>query len=280
MICFMFPGQPLSRPVPAAGDPDAAELAAMVARVAGLDIAGFRWLSGEGSENVKLQVSGVADSLHRLRRLRRYEGPPGLVAQHSMGIYAALVACGALREEEAIEVTWRVGMAMTPLQREGEYALGCVTGLTEDPLLALARNHRIYLANHNTSRHFLLCGKKGDIAAAVEEAGAIGAFSSRMFDCDAPLHTPLMAPVAGELNEIFAGYRYRDPWSRLMNHLDQRFLTREEIAPFMLRELMAPVYWERTYRALRREGVTTFYEVGSGESLRKYNRWIEVQGGE
>ena len=39
---------------------------------------------------------------------------------------------------------------------------------------------------------------------AVAEALAQGAFSARSFDCDAPLHTPMVAQFERELEDIFA----------------------------------------------------------------------------
>lgn len=275
MNCFMFPGQPLTRPDSLPDDPDFAEIAQLVRRITGLDLASFRWTEGEGSENVKLQVLGVAQSLHALRALRGSGMRPALVTQHSMGIYAALAACGSVSEAQALEIAWRVGLSMSGMAQEGPYALCCVIGLTADPVLAVARNNRVHLANHNTSRHFLLCGRKGDIDAAASEALEKGAFSIRSFDCDAPLHTPLMAPLERELRGIFAGYRYGEPACPLMDHLEQRLLSGSDIGDFLLRELCLPVYWERTYRAARSAGVTSFIEVGSGDSLKKYNRWIE-----
>jgi len=47
------------------------------------------------------------------------------------------------------------------------------------------------------------------------------------------------------------------------------------MAPFMVRELSLPVYWERSYLALKAAGVGKFLEVGSGDSLKKFNRWID-----
>ena len=38
--------------------------------------------------------------------------------------------------------------------------------------------------------------------AAVAEALECGAFSAKVFPCDAPLHTPLMEAVAESLREI------------------------------------------------------------------------------
>jgi [acyl-carrier-protein] S-malonyltransferase len=276
MNCFMFPGQPLARATALPDDPDFAGVSELVRRTAHLDLESFHWLSGEGSENVKLQLFGVAQSLYDFRRLRRSGIVPHLVMQHSMGIYSALAACGSVCEEQAIEITWRVGITMARMAEKERYALGCVIGLTGDKVLALARNNRVYLANHNTSRHFLLCGRKRDMTAALAEAFEHGAFSVRTFDCDAPLHTPLMESLEQELKAIFTDYRYREPACPLMDHLEQRYLTAREIAPFMLRELCRPVYWDKTYRAARSAGGKDFFEVGAGDSLKKYNRWIEA----
>lgn len=275
MNCFMFPGQPLSRDAALPDDADFVELRELVRSITRLDLESFDWLEGEGTGNVKLQVYGVAQSLHQLRRLRREGIRPQLVTQHSMGIYPSLVACGSVPEAVAIELTWRAGVAMAAMGRERQYALGCVIGLTEEPLAEVARNNSVHLANHNTSRHFLLCGLKENIDAALAEATARGAFSVRAFDCDAPLHTPLMAPLEQELLEIFADYLYLDPICPLLDHLDQRSLDSAGIPVFLLRELSRPVYWEKTYRALRRAGASRFLEVGGSQALTKYNRWIE-----
>ena len=86
-----------------------------------------------------------------------------------------------------------------------------------------------------------------------------------------------MAELEPELSEIFADYRYLDPVIPLMNHIDQEFLTGIDIVEFMLRELELPVHWEQTYRALRAAGAGHFLEVGGGDSLKKYNRWIDSQ---
>jgi [acyl-carrier-protein] S-malonyltransferase len=277
MNCFMFPGQPLTRSTPLPHDSDFKEVADLVRRTAGLDLARFEWVRDSGSESVKLQVFGVARSLYALRRLRHGGIAPDIVTQHSMGIYAALAACGCVSEEVAVEITWRVGKLLERMRQEGRFALGCVSGLTLEPLLSVACNHGVHLANHNTSRHFLLCGKKDDLTRAAAEAFENGAFSIRTFDCDAPLHTPLMAPLEDDLNAVFRDYRYAEPNCPLIDHLEQGLLTAATIPDFMLRELCLPVYWDRTYLAARTAGGRHFFEVGAGDSLKKYNRWIEAE---
>lgn len=279
MICFMFPGQPLSSGDAFPDDADFAEIARSVARQTRLDLTSSTWGEAGGTDQVRLQLLGLAQSLYRLRQLRRRGTRPDLVAQHSMGIYPALVACGCIAEAQAIELTWRVGCCLAQLGRARHYALGCVTGLTLEPLRDIALNQRVHLANHNTSRHFLLSGEERDMARAMTEALEAGALSARSFPCDAPLHTPLIAQLNQDLWEIFSDYRYAEPACPLMEHLDQNYLTAAELPGFLLRELHSPVYWERTYRALRAAGVAEFVEVGGGESLSKYNRWIEGEIG-
>jgi malonyl CoA-acyl carrier protein transacylase len=194
-----------------------------------------------------------------------------------MGIYAAMASCGVIPEAAALELTCRIGVCMARMARGREYALGCVVGLTRAPLLAVAENCGVYLANHNTSRHFLLAGERHAIEAAMAEALAAGAFSVRTVPCDAPLHTPLLEAMEGELRAIVADYRYAEPCLPFMDHMDQDYLGAADFPDFLVRELFLPVHWERTYLALRAAGVTRFTEVGAGEALKKFNRWIDSE---
>jgi len=257
MICFMFPGQPLAHDGAVPDDADFAEMARLTRERTGLDLASFNWSGVPATEHVALQVYGTA-----------------IIAEHSMGIYAAMAASGAVTEGAALELVWRIGARMAAMGRGREYALGCATGLTGAPLLAIAENCGVYLANRNTSRHFLLAGERHAIECAMAEALAAGAFSARTVPCDAPLHTPLLEEISGELREMVRDYRFAEPALPLMSHIDQDFLTAADLPEFLVRELSLPVDWEKTYLALRAAGVTVFTEVGAGDALRKYNRWI------
>jgi malonyl CoA-acyl carrier protein transacylase len=277
MLCFMFPGQPLLRAAAPAADTEYQAIRNLALDHTGLDIDDLSWRREPSSENVALQIYGAAISLYRRRLLFQEGNRPDMIAEHSMGIYAALAASGSISEGAALELTLRIGAGIARMADTGDYALGCMVGLPLEPLRAIAENNGVFLANHNTSRHFLLSGEKAGIESAVAEALRSGVFSARVFPCDAPLHTPLMEEAVESLREIVADYRYAQPVVPLMNHSDQTFLTAAEVADFLLRELLLPVYWEKSYQALRAAGVTKFIEAGAGDSLKKYNRWIESE---
>jgi malonyl CoA-acyl carrier protein transacylase len=277
MNCFMFPGQPLFTGPRPTDDVDFPELAQLARQRTGLDILDLAWLGEPSTESVTLQVFGASMSLYQARRLSREGVRPNMIAEHSMGIYAALAVSGSISEGDALELTCRIGRCMAHMAEQGDYALGCMVGLPLEPLLSIAENNGVHLANHNTSRHFLLSGERLKIESAVTEALGSGAFSAKVFPCDAPLHTPLMEAAAGCLREIVADFRYAEPTVPLMNHIDQDFLSASEVADFLLRELLLPVHWDATYRALRAAGANRFFEVGVGDALKKYNRWIESE---
>ncbi|GAM08864.1 malonyl CoA-acyl carrier protein transacylase [Geobacter sp. OR-1] len=279
MICFMFPGQPLAKVPTLPDDAEFAEIAAIACDRTGLDLESFAWRGEPATDQVALQIYGAAMGLYRNRVLRRAGFNPAMAAEHSMGIYAALAAVDALPEGEALELTSRIGRTLAGMGKSGSYALGCVTGLSAAPVLALAENNGVYPANYNTSRHFLLAGEQHGIEAAMAEALEAGAFSVSSFPADAPLHTPLIEAIAPELHNVVADYRFSEPQVPLMEHIEQDFLTAADIPGFLVRELCLPVRWEATFLAIRRAGVTSLLEAGVGESLKKYNRWIAMEHG-
>ena len=277
MICFMFLGQPLTANPLMPEDPVFAAVADLTRRRTGLELATLARPDNSYSDQVALQIYGCAISLYQNRIHRNSGLKPGMIAEHSMGVYAALAAAGALSEGDALELTMLIGTAVGQLQPTTAYAFGCITGLTAPPLLAIAENNGVFLANRNTSRHFLLAGSRHGIEAALAEALTAGAFTVSHFPSDAPLHTPLIEPLRSRLTEIVGNYRYREPGIPVMEHLSQDFLAAADIPAFLVDELCQPVNWEATFLALRANGIRVFTEVGHGDSLKKYNRWINTE---
>jgi len=277
MICFMFPGQPMTVMELSGTDAYRQEIAAACLARSGVDPFSARADGADVTDAVRLQLHGVAISLWRERQLLTQGMLPGVIAEHSLGIYPALAAAGVISGEDALEMAFRVGNCMANMGGGDAYMLACVTGLAEAPLSAIAANNGTYLANYNTSRHFLLAGPRDGIQGTVVEAEAAGAFSVSSFPCDAPLHTPLMAELAADLRAVFADYRYREPQIPIMEHIGQNLLSAAAIPAFLSEELCRPVYWERSCRALARHGVRRFVEVGAGQALTKFNRWIESE---
>lgn len=275
MIGWMFPGQPIAVADTFVHDPGFQVITRLCQDVTGYDPISGDASASDLSTSVRLQLFGACTSLYRTSQLTSQGRAPDLIAEHSMGIYSALAACGSIDAATALALTCRIGQAMTHMACDREYALGCVIGLTCGPLKAITDNNGVYIANHNTSRHFLLAGVRKQVESAVAEATAAGAFSVSVFPCDAPLHTPLIGEISNELQRIVSCFSFLEPVIPLIEHIEQTRLTAATIPGFLVDELCRPVYWESTYRALRLQRVTRFEEVGVGSALTKFNRWID-----
>jgi len=277
MICWMFPGQPVSFGNPLQSDDVFRDIAETCLSITGFDPGRAETGAYILTESVRLQLFGLCCSIWKYRRLALDGRTPDFVTEHSMGIFPALVACNVAPVEDVIEMTFRAGVRMAEAFKDGSYSLGCVTGMRLPQISAIADNHGVYIANCNTSCHFLLSGSGSGIEAALLEAGAVGAYSVSTFSCDAPLHTPLMEVIADDLKGIYADYSYHEPAIPLIEHVSQQFLTASSIPKFLYTELCQPVQWEESYRSIRRLGVVQFIELGFGGSLTKFNRWIDSE---
>jgi [acyl-carrier-protein] S-malonyltransferase len=277
MICWMFPGQPVTFADTPYTDKEFLKIAQLCQETTGFNPLQCGTSASDLSESVRLQLFGACISLYRVDQMTSQGIGADLIAEHSMGIYPALAASGSIDSATALALTCRIGLAMAQMGMQREYALGCVIGLAFGPLEAIAANHGVHIANHNTSRHFLLAGERVRMEAALLEATASGAFSVSVFPCDAPLHTPLIGEIAGDLQRIVADYSYCEPRIALVEHIGQTTLTAAHIPAFLVDELCRPVYWETTYRVLRSRGVTHFQELGVGSALSKFNRWIDSE---
>ena len=277
MICWMYPGQPLKYLPEHPDDNDFNEISNICINKAGFDLVKCAAITPDISSTVCMQVYGVAMSLYHTRQLTGSGIRPDMITQHSMGIYPALVACSVISEEAAIEMTARVGACMTVMGKKDEYMLGCVIGLSAKTVSSLISTSGVYIANFNTSKHLLLAGRKSDLLPLLDTALAAGAFSVSSYNCDAPLHTPLMSEVSAGLKSVFAEYNYSSPAIPLVSHKGEQLENTAQTINFLHDELLQPVYWDKTIAMLRSAGIRKFIEVGAGDSLKKFNRWIESE---
>ena len=277
MICFMFSGQPLIRTGVPQGESSFQGLASCCQENTGFNPLTDECSDPTVSENVRLQLFGVTMSLYRFSTMVHKQGLPDVITEHSMGIYPALAAAQSISSSEALELTFRIGSRLAAMSHTSEFALASVIGLDLDDLNSIVTRNRVHIANRNTSRHFLLSGERHCIEAAAIEATAAGSFSSTVFGCDAPLHTPLVREIAPDLQQIVDDYHFKEPQIPLVDHLEQRNLAADDIPAFLVEELCRPVFWETTYRALRQRGIHRFQEVGNAMALTKFNRWIDSE---
>ncbi|MGO8990830.1 MAG: ACP S-malonyltransferase [bacterium] len=286
---FCFPGQLQEKPIledhhPLREDPHFKELLSRASSQTKFDLLNFSFGDKDEEEDfsLKLQVATYILSMVHYYRLRAAGWNPDILAEHSMGIYAALAASEAIRFEEGLFITEAIGRL---LKKEGAIHRGGMASIIGLPLEEVQKicqdlnGFQLCIANYNGSMHFVLSGEEGGVDSAISLALSRKAVSATRLVFNTALHSPSLYSLREEITAILQDIKIQAPNVPVLNHWTIKPLKREEIKDFLSQEIARPVYWVRCVENLLGEGFTQFVEVGHEAALTKLMRWIDREAG-
>lgn len=200
-------------------------------------------------------------------------GPaPAMVAGHSLGEYAALVAAGVLELKDAVPLVELRAKAMQEAVPAGEGAMAAILGLDAATVTAAceeaAQGQVAQAVNFNAPEQTVIAGHKAAIERAAEGCKAKGAKRAVMLPVSAPFHCTLMQPAAEKLKARLAEMTLAAPKIAVLNNVDVATpADPAAIKDALGRQAAAPVRWVETMRAMQAAGVTHVYECGPGKVL-------------
>jgi [acyl-carrier-protein] S-malonyltransferase len=247
---------------------------------AGFDLSSFFFQREEEDRclNLKLQVTSYLLSMVSFDRYRGKGGQWDFVTEHSMGIYAALVAAEAIPFEDGLKITKGIGLILEEAGIKSPGGMAAVIGLHSEEIKKICADVAggLSVANVNGSRQFVLVGDEASVEQGIALALARGAVSARRLTFNTPLHSPLMESITDDVRRFIAGFDIRPPRTPLVSHWSGKPLNDpDEIKGFLAEELSRPVDWEGCVQHLISEGVTCFIEMGPHDTLTKLIRWID-----
>lgn len=202
---------------------------------------------------------------------------PDLVAGHSVGEFAALVAARSLALEDALFAVKIRAEAMARAGRAEHGGMAAVIGLPADILEEVCRRVPgiVGIANVNGPDQVVLSGEYGALLAAGEAARDAGARRVVPLAVSVAAHSPLMATAAEHLRRALDAVTLLAPIIPFASSVAGRFLEDPaEIRASLVRALTGPMSWPACVRALQQEGADLFVEVGPGRVLSGLTRRI------
>jgi len=281
---FCFPGQLQERPSlenhPLREDVHFKELLRRTSGQTKFDLINFSFQGEEEEEDLslKLQIATYLLSLVHFYRLRDAGWNPDILAEHSMGIYAALAASEAISFEEGLFITESIGRL---LKREGDLhpgGMATIIGLPLEEIQKICQNlngFQLSIANYNGSMHFVLSGEEEGVKKAISLAISRKAVSATPLAFNTPLHSPSLSCLREEIGDILKDIQIQPLKIPILSHWTINPLRKEEVKDFLCQEIGRPVYWIRCVEKLLQEGFTQFIEVGHETTLTKLIRWID-----
>jgi [acyl-carrier-protein] S-malonyltransferase len=205
---------------------------------------------------------------------------PDFVAGHSLGEYSGLVAAGALKFADAVQLVRKRGQYMQEAVPAGQGAMAAIMGLSPavvmDACKRAADGEVCSPANLNSPEQTVISGHAGAVKRAVEIASQSGAKRAVMLQVSAPFHSALMMPAQQRLEKDLRAAQISNLKMPLVTNVDADTIANgDEAREALIRQVTMPVRWEESMRLLMDEGVTTFVEVGPNRVLVGLLRQIE-----
>lgn len=206
--------------------------------------------------------------------LRAFEGAgaaaPAVVAGHSVGEYAALVAAGVLDLPAALRLVSRRAELMANADGEGGMAavLGLDRATVEEVVASVGRPTELVVANDNAPGQVVISGRRAALEAAEEPMRAAGAKRVVRLPVSGAFHSPLMAGVADDLGEAFEAEAWNEPRAAVMSNVTGEPETDpDRIRALLAEQVRSPVEWVRCVERMASDGVDTMIECGAGSAL-------------
>lgn len=210
---------------------------------------------------------------------------PAMLAGHSLGEYAALVAAGVLELSTAAPLVELRAQAMQEAVPAGAGAMAAILNLDAEKIRAIcsevAQGEAVQAVNFNSPEQTVIAGHKAAVERAAEACKAAGAKRAVMLPVSAPFHSSLMQPAAERLRAALADIALKTPAIPVVNNVDVAVVTEPAaIKDALVRQAASPVRWVETMRAFAAAGVTHVYECGPGKVLAGLTRrCAELAGG-
>jgi [acyl-carrier-protein] S-malonyltransferase len=195
-----------------------------------------------------------------------------VMAGHSLGEYAALVAAGAIAFADALPLVRFRAQAMQDAVPQGVGAMAAIMGLDDEGVVAAcaeaAQMQSVEAVNFNAPGQVVIAGHKEAVERAIVAAKARGAKRGLLLPVSAPFHSKLLQPAAKRLAAYLAEVPVRVANVGVLHNVDvARAATPESIRAALARQAATPVRWVETVQAFVAQGVTHIIECGPGTVL-------------
>ena len=234
------------------------------------------------TRNTQPAVLTVALASWALLREKGFE--PTVVAGHSLGEYAALVAAGALTFEDALRICRRRGELMQSAVPEGDGGMIIVQRLDASAVAAACDSVSGYceISVFNAPKLVAVSGEAAAIKAVTEVLSEQRAIV-RPLSVSAPFHCKMLAPAAIGLAEVLTPIQIGQLNFPYINNVDGDWIDKIEPAGIkdnLIRQVVGSVRWEDTIRLMFERNIERFWHLGPGRStlthVKKQNRAANV----
>jgi [acyl-carrier-protein] S-malonyltransferase len=200
----------------------------------------------------------------------RIDPAPAVVAGHSVGEYAALVAAGVLSFPDALRLVARRGelMARPPVEGGMAAVMGLDRSIVAEVIASVASPTALVVANDNAPGQVVISGTSAALINAETALRRAGARRVISVPVSGPFHSPWMAEVCDDLAHALDQVEWHDAAPPVVSNVTAEPVEDAgTIRALLAEQVRSPVEWVASIRWMVGNGVDTFIECGPGATL-------------
>lgn len=202
------------------------------------------------------------------------------MAGHSLGEYSALVASGALRFSDAIQLVRQRAELMQSAVPADEGAMAAILGLSNEVVVEICNNYAgngvVEAVNFNANGQVVIAGNKQAVGATCEAMKTAGAKRAMILPVSVPSHCSLMNDAATVFANAIESTDFKIGSVDVLHNMDaQKADDVVELKAKLVAQLHQPVLWMSTVQSMHKMGVEKLIESGPGKVLTGLTRRIE-----
>ena len=208
---------------------------------------------------------------------------PRLFGGHSLGLFSAVVASGALSFRDALFIMIERGRLMGAFNAARPVGMAAIVGLAPSVVAEICEqvtageHDRVDVANHNEEMQVVISGDVSALERAMAAAKALQGRAIRL-KLKVSSHTPLHTEQAHEFAAIIREVQIGAPARPIVSNITSELLrTAAEVRAEFEAQLRSPVMWTENVRRMTREGIDTLVEVGPGHALARMAKRIAAE---
>jgi [acyl-carrier-protein] S-malonyltransferase len=187
-----------------------------------------------------------------------------ILAGHSLGEYAALVAGGSLSFEEALAVVQVRGEEMHKASKEKPGTMAALIGFDTARARELAAETGAIVANDNAPDQVVIAGSEEAVERAAQLASSQGK-RSVLLEVSGAFHTEAVAAAAAPLADALEHVEVRMPRVPVVSNVTARpYESPEEIRKLLVEQLTSEVRWRESVEFIWSAGAREFTDLGPG----------------
>ncbi len=195
------------------------------------------------------------------------------VAGLSLGEYSAVAATGGLDFEDALRLVSIRGKAMQAAADVVESGMSSILGLDEQRLGEICdetstEESYVQIANLLCPGNIAISGHVAALSRAEAACTEAGAMKAVRLQVAGAFHTELMRPAVEPLKLALEDVEFRPARVPVFSNVDASpHQQPAEFSGLLAQQVVTPVRWEASLRAMLEHGTDEFMEIGTGRVL-------------